>query len=136
MPELPESDLPETSVPEETLENGEHTLASVKLMWANRGILARLALYALVASTIAAFLIPSRYESVARLMPPDNQPNPGLAMAAAAMSAPAGAAGGLGGVATNLLGLKSTRDGFVAILPNRTLQDKLSQPFDFTKLYG
>src|SRR5258708_38756720 len=112
MPELPESDLPETSVPEETLENGEHTLASVKLMWANRGTLARVALYALVASTIAAFLIPSRYESVARLMPPDNQSSPVLAMATAAMSGVSGAAGGLGGMATNLLGLKSTSDVF------------------------
>ncbi len=136
MPELPESDLPETSVPEETLENGEHTLASVKLMWANRGILARLALYALVASTIAAFLIPSRYESVARLMPPDNQPNSGLAMAAAAMSGPAGAAGGLGGMASNVLGLKSTSDVFVGVLTSRTVQDKLIQQFDLKKLYG
>src|SRR5258708_10716336 len=136
MPELPESDLPETSVPEETLENGEHTLASVKLMWANRGILARLALYALVASTIAAFLIPSRYESVARLMPPDNQPNSGLAMAAAAMSGPAGAAGGLGGMASNVLGLKSTSDVFVGVLTSRTVQDKLIQQFDLQKRYG
>ncbi len=136
MPELPENDLPETSVPEETLEKGEHTLASIKLMWANRGTLARVGLYALVASTIAAFLIPSRYESVARLMPPDNQPNSGLAMAAAAMSGAAGAAGGLGGMATNLLGLKSTSDVFVGILTSRTVQDKLIQQFDLQELYG
>src|SRR5260221_9672797 len=136
MPELPESDLPETPVPEETLEKGEHALASIKLMWANRGILARVALYALVASTMAAFLIPSRYESVARLMPPDNQPNSGLAMAAAAMSGAAGAAGALGGMATNLLGLKSTSDVFVGILTSRTVQDKLIQQFDLKKLYG
>jgi hypothetical protein len=95
VPDLPENDYPGTLVPEETLENGDKGLASIKLIWANRGTLARVALYALMASTIVAFLIPSRYESVARLMPPENQSaTSGLAMAAAAMS---GAAGGLGG---------------------------------------
>jgi capsule polysaccharide export protein KpsE/RkpR len=83
-------------------------------------------------STVIAFLIPSRYESTARLMPPDNQPTPGLAMAAAAM---AGAAGGLGGIAGDLLGLKSTSDVFVGILASRTVQDKLIRQFDLKKLF-
>lgn len=134
VPDLPENDFPGTRVPEETSENGEKALASIKLIWANRGTLARVALYALMASTIVAFLIPSRYESVARLMPPDNQSaTSGLAMAAAAMS---GAAGGLGGIAGDLLGMKSTSDVFVGILNSRTVQDKLIQQFDLKKLYG
>ena len=54
-------------------------------------------------------------------------------MAAAAMS---GAAGGLGGIAGDLLGLKSTSDVFVGILGSRTVQDKLIQQFDLKKLYG
>jgi capsule polysaccharide export protein KpsE/RkpR len=133
VPELPENDFPGTLVPEETAENGEKTLASIRLIWANRGTLARVVMYALVASTIVAFLIPSRYESVARLMPPDNQSSSGLAMAAAAMS---GAAGGLGGLAGDFLKLKSTSDVFVGILASRTVQDKLIQQFDLKKLYG
>lgn len=133
VPELPENDFPGTPAPEENPEKGEHTLASIRLIWVNRGTLARVALCALVASTIVAFLIPSRYESVARLMPPDNQSSSGLAMAAAAMS---GAAGGLGGIASDFLGLKSTSDVFVGILTSRTVQDKLIQQFDLKKLYG
>jgi capsule polysaccharide export protein KpsE/RkpR len=134
VPELPETDLPETLVPEEIPEKGAHALASIRLVWVNRQRLARVALYALVASTIVAFLIPSRYESTARLMPPDNQSNSGLAMAAAAMSG--AATGGLGSIANDLLGMKSTSDVFVGILTSRTVQDKLIQQFDLKKLYG
>jgi uncharacterized protein involved in exopolysaccharide biosynthesis len=65
-------------------------------------------------------------------MPPDNQSTSGLAAAAAAMS---GVSGGLGGAASDLLGLKSTSDIFVGILSSRTLQDKLIQQFDLKKLY-
>jgi capsule polysaccharide export protein KpsE/RkpR len=133
VPELPENDFPETPVPEQIPETGEKTLASLRLIWANRGMLSRVALYALLASTLIAFLIPSQYESTARLMPPDNQSSSGLAMMAAAMS---GAASGLGGIATDFLGLKSTSDIFVGILTSRTVQDKLIQQFELRKLYG
>lgn len=108
-------------------------LASLSLLWEQRRLLFRIALYALLASTVAAFLIPARYESTARLMPPDNQSGSSLAMAAAAMS---GAAGGLGGIASDLMGLKSTSDVFVGILGSRTVQDNLIQQFDLKKLYG
>jgi capsule polysaccharide export protein KpsE/RkpR len=133
VPEVPENDLPGTFVPEEIPKKNENALASIRLVWENRQKLARVALYALVASTIAAFLIPARYESVARLMPPDNQSSSGLAMAAAAMS---GAAGGLGGIASDFLGLKSTSDVFVGILTSRTVEDKLIEQFNLKKLYG
>jgi capsule polysaccharide export protein KpsE/RkpR len=96
-------------------------------------MLSRVLVYAAAASTVIAFLIPARYESTARLMPPDNQSSSSLAMAAAAMS---GAAGGLGGIASDFLGLKSTSDVFVGILTSRTVQDQLIQQFDLKKLYG
>ncbi len=54
-------------------------------------------------------------------------------MAAAALS---GGAGGLGGIAGEMLGMKSTSDIFVGILSSRTVQDKLIQQFDLKKLYG
>jgi len=96
-------------------------------------MLARVALCGLLASTLLAFLIPVRFESTARLMPPDSSQSGGLAMAAAALS---GGAGGLGGIATDMLGLKSTSDIFVGILSSRTVQDKLIQQLDLKKLYG
>ncbi len=133
--ELPENDFPVAPVPEESRETSQKALASLRLLWERRGMLYRVSLYALLASTFVAFLIPKRYESTARLMPPDNQSSSGLAMAAAAMSGTAGA-GGLGGIASDLLGLKSTSDVFVGILGSRTAQDKLIQQFDLKKLYG
>jgi len=68
-------------------------------------------------------------------MPPDNQSSSGLAIAAATISGPAGA-GGLGGIAGDLLGLKSTSDVFVGVLGSRTAQDKLIEQFNLKKLYG
>jgi uncharacterized protein involved in exopolysaccharide biosynthesis len=133
--ELPENDFPVTPVPEESGETSQKALASLRLLWERRGMLYRVSLYALLASTLVAFLIPKRYESTARLMPPDNQSSSGLSMAAAAMSGTAGA-GGLGGIASDFLGLKSTSDVFVGILTSRTVEDKLIQQFDLKKLYG
>jgi capsule polysaccharide export protein KpsE/RkpR len=86
----------------------------------------------MLVSTLIAVLIPSRYESTVRLMPPDNQSSSGLAMAAAAMSS---SALGLGGMAGDLLGLKNTSDVFVGILGSRTVQDQLILQFDLRKLY-
>lgn len=132
-PELPGREFPSDSPELETRESKEKVLASLRLIWERRRLLFRVAVYALLASTLTAFLIPSRYDSTARLMPPDNQSGSSLAMAAAAMS---GAAGGLGGIASDILGLKSTSDVFVGILISRTVQDNLIQQFDLKKLYS
>jgi capsule polysaccharide export protein KpsE/RkpR len=56
-------------------------------------------------------------------------------MAAAAMAGGA-ANGGLAGMASEVLGLKSSSDIFVGILCSRTVQDKLIQQFNLKKLYG
>jgi len=72
-------------------------------------------------------------------MPPENHSASGLATAVAAMSGSASGPGGLtglGGLASDLLGLKSTSDIFVGILSSRTVQDKLIQKFDLKKIYG
>jgi uncharacterized protein involved in exopolysaccharide biosynthesis len=135
VPELPEHDLPTAPGLQEPPQG---SVAYLRLLWEHRRLLFRVAVYALLASTLAAFLIPARYESTARLMPPDNQSGSGLTTAVAAMSGVGGlgGTGGLGGIATDLLGLKSTSDVFVGILSSRTVQDKLIQQFDLKKLYG
>ena len=140
LPEQPNREVPETYVAPEMPESSDPTLAYLQLLWAHRGLLSRVAGYALLASTLVAFLIPPRYESTARLMPPDNQSGSGLAMVASMMSsaggAAAGSSGGLAGMAGDLLGVKSTSEVFVGILNSRTVQDKLIQQFDLRKLYG
>jgi uncharacterized protein involved in exopolysaccharide biosynthesis len=133
VPELTEHDLPITPGPEEMPQSSGSSVEYLRLLWEHRRLLARIVLYGLLASTLIAFLIPTRYESMARLMPPDSSQSGGLAMAAAALS---GGAGGLGGIASEMLGMKSTSDIFVGILTSRTVQDKLIQQFDLKKLYG
>jgi uncharacterized protein involved in exopolysaccharide biosynthesis len=134
VPELPDREIPASSETEVTPESGEKTIDRLRLLWDHRRLLFRVAVGALFASTLIAFLIPARYESTARLMPPDNnQSTSSLAMAAAAF---AGGTSGLGGMAGEILGLKSTSDTFVGILSSRTVQDKLIQQFDLKKLYS
>jgi uncharacterized protein involved in exopolysaccharide biosynthesis len=131
-PELPEKGFSVPYSEPEIRESNEKILASLRLLWDRRRMLFKVVLCGLLFSTLVAFLIPARYESTARLMPPDNQSASSLAMAAAAMS---GAAAGLGGIASDVLGLKSTSDVFVGILNSRTVQDELIQQFDLKKLY-
>jgi uncharacterized protein involved in exopolysaccharide biosynthesis len=113
----------------------ENAVLYLRLLWDHRKRLFRIALYALVASTIVAFLIPAKYESTARLMPPDNQSSSGLATAAAALAGGSAALGGLGGIAGQFLGAKNSSELFVGILNSRTVQDKLINQFDLKKLY-
>ena len=133
VPELPEHELPFPPGPEKTSQSSGSSVAHLRLLWEHRRSLARAGFCGLLASMLIAFLIPPRYESTARLMPPDSNQTGGLAMAAAALS---GGAGGMGSIATEMLGLKSTSDIFVGILSSRTVQDKLIQQFDLKKLYG
>ena len=133
LPELPEHDLPVTPQPEETPQGSGNPVAHLRLLWEHRRLLLRAILYGLLTSALLAFVIPTRYESTARLMPPDSSQSSGLAMAAAALSG--GAGGGLGGIAGEVLGLKSTSEIFVGILSSRTVLDKLIQEFDLKKLY-
>src|ERR1700676_409903 len=134
LPGLAEHEVPETSVGSQTPDTSESSLARLRLLWMHRKMLWRVAICGVLGSALIAFLIPARYESTARLMPPDNKSSAGLALAAAAMSGTAGA-GGLGGIAGDLLGLKSTSDLFVGILTSRTVQDKLIEQFNLKKLY-
>jgi capsule polysaccharide export protein KpsE/RkpR len=131
-PEVPDADIVASPVESDAGKGTEQTLAHLQLLWRNRALLLKFGLCALLASTLVAFLIPPRYESTARLMPPDNQSASGLAAAAAALTA---GAGGLSSLAGDYLGLKSTSDVFVGVLTSRTVQDKLIQQFDLKKLY-
>jgi capsule polysaccharide export protein KpsE/RkpR len=132
VPVLPELDVPVAPGPEETPQGAENVLVRLQLIWQRRRMLARVVFFGFLASTLVAFIIQARYESTARLMPPDSSQSGGLAMAAAALS---GGSSGLGGIASDFLGLKSTSDVFVGILTSRTVQDKLIQQFGLKKLY-
>ena len=132
------SELEVVSSPTKPEDRGEvqhvhdHMVAKLRLLWENRRFLSRAAAGGLLAATIIAFLIPKQFESTTRLMPPDDQAGTGLALFAAIAGK---ANGGLGNLATDALGLKSTGALFAAILKSRTVEDNLVNKFDLKKVY-
>jgi len=132
-PALLEPEQPAVQHEQEEPKRSDGLILHLRLLWQHRRFLARIAFCGLIASTILAFLIPVRFESTARLMPPDSSQSGGIAMAAAALS---NTPSGLSGIASEMLGLKSTSEIFVAILSSRTEADKLIQQLDLRKLYG
>ena len=107
-------------------------LPYLRLLWDNRQFLLRVGAYALLASILIALLIPARYQSVTRLMPPESQSS-SLGMLAA-MAGRSGV-GGLGGLAGDFLGAKSSGALFVGILSSQTVQDRLIDKFQLMKVY-
>jgi capsule polysaccharide export protein KpsE/RkpR len=111
----------------------ERRVARLHLLWNERRFLARTAAWGLVAATVIAFLIPRRYESTARLMPPDTQSMSGMGMLASLAGKVGG--GNLATIGSEALGLKSSGALFVGILASRTVQDRLIERFDLRKVY-
>jgi len=118
---------------QELREARERMVARMRLLWANRRFLIRATAWGLVAATIIAFLIPKRYEAVARLMPPDQASGTGAAMLAA-LSSRVGES--LTSVAQGMLGTKTTSDLFEGILKSDAVKDDLINKFNLQKLYG
>lgn len=100
------------------------------LLWERGHFLGQAALWGLALSTLVAFLIPRRYESTTRLMPPDNLSSSGMAM----MAAMAGNSG-LSSLAGDLLGTKTSGALFLDILHSRTVEDRLIDKFDLRRVY-
>jgi capsule polysaccharide export protein KpsE/RkpR len=120
----------------------DRSAIQLRVLWDRRQLLFRWTMYGFVFSVLLAFLIPRRFESVARLMPPD-QSNSGMAMLAAAASGRTGSgsgsnslgSSGLGSIAEDLLGMKSSGELFLGILRSTTVQDDLINKFNLRKVY-
>ena len=107
-------------------------VANATLLWAHRRRLARVAAVAFAISAATAFLIPKRYDSTARIMPPD-QTGSSVAMLAALTGHSLGGVGG--SLAGSLLGLKTTGALYIDLLHSRTIGDRLIDRFDLQKVY-
>ena len=120
--------------------SNERTINKLRMVWSQRRFLLRLAGWGLVLGIVAAFIIPKRYESTTRLMPPD-QSNSGMAMLSAALGgrsgggSGSGSTGSIGAIAGDLLGMKTSTDLFIGILQTRTVEDDLINKFDLRKVY-
>jgi capsule polysaccharide export protein KpsE/RkpR len=125
--------LLERRVRQDQLEARERRIERAGHLWSRRKVLAKFVAWGAAASVLIAVLIPSRFASTTRLMPPDSAQGQGLAMFAAA----AGRLGGnLASIGNELLGLKTSDDLFAGVLLSRTVQDDLITKFDLRKVYG
>src|SRR5262249_49720966 len=130
---MPAVDFPSGSIEEETTPSAP--LADFRLLFEHRRILYRFAIWGLVVSTIVIFLIPTKYDSTVRIMPPESQCDTGMMLAALAGKtglAPAG----LASLATSMLGMKNTGALFVDLLRSRTVQDHIVERFSLQKTYS
>lgn len=109
-------------------------VGQLRLFWGERHVLGKACLAGLVVGFLVAFLIPARYEASVQLMPPDTQSTTGMAMMAA-LTAKAGNSN-LGGLAGDLLGIKSSGALFVGVLGSRTVQDRLVERFQLRRVYS
>jgi capsule polysaccharide export protein KpsE/RkpR len=117
----------------------QRVVVKQRLVWENRRFILRCTMAALLLSTLIAFLIPNRFQSTVRLMPPD-QGSTGMGMGVAMLAAASGSVGNqlgsnLGSMAGDLLGLKNSSDLFIGILQSRTVQDDLINKFNLKKIY-
>src|SRR6185437_15867036 len=119
--------------------NRARTVARLRLLWLHRRLLARVLAVGLIASCVIAFVIPSSYESTAKLMPPD-QRGGGLgiltALAGKATGESSDSTSGLAGIAGSVLGLKTSGDLFVGVLQSRTVRDDIINKFDLRRVYS
>jgi len=106
----------------------------LRLLFGERRFLGKAFLAGLVVGCLVAFVIPARYEATVQLMPPDSQSTTGAAMLAA-LTAKAGNSN-LGGLAGDLLGIKSSGALFIGVLSSRTVQDRLIDRFQLKKVYS
>jgi capsule polysaccharide export protein KpsE/RkpR len=116
-------------------ENAPNWVTNASLLWENRRLLLRMAALGFLISLLIVILIPNRYESTARIMPPDNS-SPGAAMLAAFAGRNTGDLAGLGSLATSLLGVHTTGPMFVDMLRSASVTGDLIDRFQLQRIYG
>ncbi len=105
----------------------------LRLLLDQRLFVLRVTAYGLALSTLLAFLIPARFEARMQLMPPDSELSSGLA-SLMAMSTRSG--GGVGLLAGDFLGLKTSGALFIGILRSETVEDRIVDQWDLKSVYG
>jgi capsule polysaccharide export protein KpsE/RkpR len=108
--------------------------ANMAVLWDRRRALAKVAAAALAVNLLFAFLIPKRYESTARIMPPDNSSS-STAMLAALAGRSFGNLDGLGALAASFLGIRGNSALFVDLLRSGTVSGDLIDRFGLQHAY-
>jgi capsule polysaccharide export protein KpsE/RkpR len=114
-------------------QSARNWVTNASLLWAHRMILGRVAAVSLLLSIVIVFVLPKRYESTARIMPPETS---GASTALLAAIAGRGELGGLGGLAGSLLGARTSGPLFVDLLKSGTVSNDLIDRFQLQQIYG
>ena len=125
----------ETGMAAEPIEAESVLVPYLQVLWTNRRFLLKACACAIVASTVIAVVIPARYQSVTRLMPPESQAFSGSGLISATAGNSGAGLSGLAGLSTDLLGLKSSGALFVGILTSESVQDAVIDKFQLLKVY-
>jgi uncharacterized protein involved in exopolysaccharide biosynthesis len=128
-----EVEFPSASAPADSEPNqpAPDVLEALDLLWEHRRWLFRFAAWALVISTIVAFLIPNQYESSVSIMPPESMSGNGNMLAALATKATPQ----LAALAGSLLGSKNTGALFVDLYRSRSVQNRVVDRLNLQKVY-
>jgi len=110
------------------LETRQQIAGVAKAIWSNRRFLFRVTGITLVLSVIVVFLIPKRYEATAQVMPPQDSSNSRYMLLSTML-------GGTAGLASSLLGMKSSSALYVEMLHSKATQEHLVDQFDLRKVY-
>jgi capsule polysaccharide export protein KpsE/RkpR len=109
-------------------------VTNAAVLWERRKTLARVAAISVIVNLTIVFLIPKRYQSTARLMPPENAGS-GTAMLAAMAGHSLGGLDGLGALAASFLGMHGNSALFVDLLRSGTVAGDLTDRFGLEKAY-
>jgi len=113
---------------------GANWVQHATLLWQHRLLLAKATCLSLLAGIGLGLVLPKSYESVTRIMPPDQQGSG--AMMLAALASRSGGLGSLGSLAGGLLGGHTTTALFVDLLHSGTVGGHLIERFHLQQLYG
>jgi uncharacterized protein involved in exopolysaccharide biosynthesis len=120
---------------------GDGWISYAWLLWNSRSLFFKVTARALLAAIIIVFLIPSRYESTANIMPPE-QNNQGALLSmlgrgtgGSGSGLEGAAAPSLAALAGNFLGNNSSGALYVQLIGSRTVQDHVIDRFDLQKVY-
>src|SRR6202167_134101 len=126
--------IPESIVAalEHDAQTPEHWAVRGALLWKHRRLLARVTAIAFLVSLCLACLIQKRYKSSGSIMPPDQQSSGAMMLAALAHSS---SLGGLGSLASGLLGTHTSTALFISLLHSGTVSGHLIDRFQLQHLY-
>jgi uncharacterized protein involved in exopolysaccharide biosynthesis len=120
----------------EVAERDSYTGSDLLLtVWRERRFIAKAFAVGFLVAAIVSLLIPPTYESTSRLMPPERQSLSSLAGLLAAATSDDKTGSVVGGVMSDVLGMKTPGALYVGVLKSRTIQDALVDGFDLRNAY-